>query len=99
MKVTLKQAFNILDGRLSTEIDDVYKMLNFIFDANLMTHQLPDAMRKLEEINPVWFSDGVSFLGSIKKEYNTDNFQQLMNIIENKYKSVEIEINKVYDGN
>ena len=44
MKVSLKKAFSILDGRLSTEIGDVYEMLNYIFDQDFMTHQLPTAL-------------------------------------------------------
>ena len=36
MKVSLKKAFSLLDGRLSTEIGDVYEMLNYIFDENFM---------------------------------------------------------------
>ena len=38
MKVTLKKAFSILDGRLATEIGDVYEMLNYIFDEDFMRH-------------------------------------------------------------
>ena len=41
MRVSLKKAFTILDGRLSTKMDDVYEMLNFIFSENLYTHQIP----------------------------------------------------------
>ena len=52
MRVSLKKAFTILDGRLSTKMDDVYEMLNFIFSENLYTHQIPTAMRKLKELNP-----------------------------------------------
>lgn len=44
MRVSLKKAFTILDGRLSTKMDDVYEMLNFIFSENLYTHQIPTAM-------------------------------------------------------
>ena len=52
MRVSLKKAFSLLDGRLSTNIGDVYEMLNFIFDDNFFTHQLPRAMDKLKEVNP-----------------------------------------------
>lgn len=95
MKVSLKKAFNLLDGRLSTNIGDVYEMLNYIFDDNLMTHQLPTAIRKLEEVNPKWFSDGVSFLDQIKKEENTDDFKHLMNCIDYAYAEDIIELEKV----
>lgn len=95
MKVSLKKAFSLLDGRLSTEIGDVYEMLNYIFDENFMTHQLPTAIRKLQEENPKWFSNGVDFLNQIKKEENTDDFKHLMNCIDYAYAEDVIELGKL----
>ena len=95
MRVSLKKAFTILDGRLSTKMDDVYEMLNFIFSENLYTHQIPTAMRKLKELNPDWFSDGVNVVESIKQNYNTNDFQELMEIIDKEFYAYEIELGKV----
>lgn len=95
MKVSLKKAFSLLDGRLSTEIGDVYEMLNYIFSDNLMTHQLPTAMRKLKEVNPKWFSDGVGIIDDIKRTNNTDDFQKLMELIDNGFPNFEIELGNV----
>ena len=95
MKVSLKKAFSLLDGRLSTEIGDVYEMLNYIFDENFMTHQLPTAMRKLQEVNPKWFADGVSVIDEIKAIENTDDFAHLMRVIDFGYSSFEIELGKL----
>ncbi len=95
MNVTLKQAFCLLDGRLSTSMDDVHNMLNFIFSANLYTHQLPAALDKLKEENPKWFSDGVLVIESIKHEIGTDDFQRLMDIIDDKYSSFIVKIEKL----
>lgn len=58
MKVTLKQSFSLLDGRLSSDIGDVYQMLNYAFDTSFWTHELPGAMDRLTEINPEWFRKG-----------------------------------------
>jgi len=74
MKVTLKQAFSLLDGRLSTKIGDVYEMLNYIFSTSFMTHEIPNAMRKLIELNPEWFSEGKKILETIKSRHSTDDF-------------------------
>ena len=95
MKVSLKKAFSLLDGRLSTEIGDVYEMLNYIFSDSLMTHQLPTAMRKLKEVNPKWFSDGVAIIDDIKRTNNTDDFQKLMELIDNGFPNFEIELGNV----
>lgn len=95
MKVYLKKAFNLLDGRMSTNIDDIYDMLNYIFDANFMTHQLPTAFKKLKELNPKWYSDGVSVIDEIKALENTNDFNELMKIIDFGYSTFEIEITKI----
>lgn len=95
MRVSLKKAFSLLDGRLSTEIGDVYEMLNYIFDENLMTHQLPTAMRKLEEANPDWFSDGVEVIDEIKTIQETEDFEHLMKVIDLDYTNFEVQLGKV----
>jgi hypothetical protein len=95
MNVSLKKAFSSLDGRLSTEIGDVYEMLNYIFDENFMTHQLPTAMRKLTEENPKWFSNAVSIVDDIKRTNKTDDFIELMNLIDNGFPTFEIELGKL----
>lgn len=95
MKVTLKQAFNLLDGRLSTNIGDVYEMLNYIFETSFYTHELPNAMRKLEEINPVWFSEGKEIIETIKSRHCTNDFSELMKIIDSEYSEYYIELQKI----
>ena len=95
MKVTLKQAFSLLDGRLSTEMGDVYLMLNYIFDENLMTHQLPTAIRKLKEVNPEWFQKGVGLINDLKESYKTDDFGELIHLIEKIYPDADFELGKV----
>lgn len=95
MKVTLKQFFSLGDGRLSTEMGDVYKMLNYIFSMNIYTHQIPTAMRKLKEANPEWFKEGVSLINLIKSTEDTDDFEQLMKAIDTDYPDFKVELGKV----
>jgi hypothetical protein len=95
MKVSLKTAFSLLDGRLSTSIDDVYEMLGFVFSQSLMTHQLPTAIRKLQEQNPTWFKEGVQLIDSIKKENKTEGFDDLMLIIEDQYSDHEVSLSTI----
>ena len=90
MKVILKKAFSIIDGRLSTKIDDVYEMLNYVFDASFMTHQLPCAMNKLTELNPDWYKQAVSTLEAYKSKHNTNNFDELMKLLENDNNEIEL---------
>ncbi len=54
---TLVQLFSIVDGRLSTCMDDVYSMLNHIFDTSFYTHELPAAMNILrDKRRPNWYT-------------------------------------------
>ena len=95
MKVSLKKAFSIIDGRVSTEFSDVYEMLNYIFDANFFTHQLPTAMRTLQEKNPEWFQNGVNIINDIKRTNNTDDFAQLMELIDKGFPAYQIKLGKI----
>ncbi len=95
MKVSLKQAFSILDGRLSTTTEDVYSMLGFVFDDNLMTHQLPTALRKVKEINPDWFKKGVGIINDIKRTNNTNDFDKIMRLIDAGFPDYQIELGKI----
>lgn len=91
MEVTFKKAFSLIDGRLSTEIEDVIEMLNFIFSDNLMPHQLYIAIRKLKEVNPDWLSESVFRLNSLKL-MTEDNFESIIKFMDEKGFSEEIII-------
>jgi len=76
-------------------MDDVYKMLNYIYDQNFMTHQLPMAMEGLKNKNPNWYRYGVVILDEIKRISNTNNFEDLMNDIDTYYGNIEIKLEKL----
>lgn len=95
MEVTLKQAFNLLDGRLSTEMKDVYEMLNFIYSTSFFTHQLPTAIKDLRNQNPKWFSDGVELINEIQFVEQTDDFDKLMEVIDTSFKDKKITLGKL----
>lgn len=71
-KFSLLQLFSLVDGRLSTEIGDVYEMLNHICDDDLMTHHLPVANDYLKEKNPNWFVDVKNEISGLKITRDTD---------------------------
>lgn len=51
------QLFSIVDGRLATDISDVYDILNHVCDQSLMTHHLPVAFDYVKSKNPKWLQD------------------------------------------
>jgi hypothetical protein len=95
MRVSLKTAFSILDGRLSTNINDVYEMLNYVFDTELMSHQIPVGINKLIETNPDWFEEGIILIADIKRKNNTNDFKELIELIDINYSDHYIKLGKV----
>ena len=98
MKVSLKKAFSILDGRMSTNIDDIYEMLGFIFSQDLYTHQLPTSFDKLKAANPGWFANAKKLLDDIKSVAGTNDFKELMAIIDEYYPDTTITLEKLDDS-
>jgi hypothetical protein len=92
MKVSLEKAFSILDGRLSTNMEDVYEMLNYIFDTGLFTHQIPEALNTIRKVNPKWFASGVTHLEEIRSIVGTNDFEPLINYIKENYSSSDYDI-------
>lgn len=87
-RFTLLQLFSIIDGRLSTNIEDVYEMLNHICDDNLMTHHLPTAMNYLKLKNPKWYQLVQARLNTIKAWCNSNTFETVIGAIKDKYNDV-----------
>ena len=78
---TLLQLFSIIDGRLSTNIEDVYDMLNHITSESLMTHHLPVAMDYIKKTNPEWFNLVQNDLTEIKSNIG-NGFLPLIDFIK-----------------
>lgn len=95
MKVSLKQIFSIVDGRLSTEMADVYKMLDFVFNKTHLTHQLPQSLEKLRQARPVWYVDAENKINEIKARNITSDFKEIMKIIDTSFKDVYFNITKI----
>lgn len=79
---TLLQLFSIVDGRLSTTIDDVYLMLNHICNTDLMTHHLPVALDYIKEKNPKWFKEIDQRLTIIKSRCKSNTFETVIGYIK-----------------
>jgi hypothetical protein len=97
MEVSIEKAFSILDGRLSTKMEDVYEMLNYIYDRNFFTHELPYAMDKLIQVCPDWYMSAVLKLNKIKELCGTNDFETLIRFIKEHYSSPEhyIQLKKI----
>lgn len=93
---SLKQLFSIVDGRLSTDIGDVYQMLNHIVDDNLMTHHLPVAMKYLKAKGPVWFTQITALIDGVKAVAG-DEFTDIMAIIDSQFPYRFIEVPQLKD--
>jgi hypothetical protein len=91
---TLLQLFSIVDGRLSTDIGDVYEMLNAYTGDSLMTHHIPVAMDFLKSKSPSWFVEAESYLNEIKSLAGND-FNALMTEIKAHHHGVSFIIEQM----
>ena len=73
-KFSLKQLFAIVDGRMSTNMDDIYDILDHVCDTNLMTHHLPIAKDYLLLKNPKWVQQVKLLLEEIGKTIGSSIF-------------------------
>lgn len=93
---TTLQLFSIVDGRLSTNIDDVYDMLNHIMNDNLMTHHLPTALKYLKLKSPAWFQKEIERLEMIRAKLVTNEFHSLVGAITTTFNE-EVDIPQLKD--
>lgn len=66
---TTLQLFSLVDGRLSTNMDDVYDMLNHICDDDLRTHHLPIALKYVKSKAPHWYLEQKADLNAFKASF------------------------------
>ena len=85
-RFTLKQLFSIVDGRLSTKMEDVYSILNIVADYSLSTIGLTVVMEHLESVRPKWFIEAEKDLNKIK-DINGNDFNKLMNVLDSENKT------------
>jgi hypothetical protein len=52
-------------------------------------------MRTLQDKNPEWFQNGVNIINDIKRTNNTDDFAQLMELIDKGFPTYQIELGKI----
>lgn len=83
-KFNLKQLFTIVDGRISTGMEDIYSILNHLCDQELMTHHLPVASDYVKLKNPEWWKLVDSKIEILKTQFG-DHFETLMEAIDSGY--------------
>ena len=94
---TLLQLFNVVDGRLATNMQDVYDVLNHVCDDDLMTHHLPVAMRYLKEKNPKWFQEVEQRLRAIKAACGSNTFETVIGYIKDHHLDDSYDIPQLKD--
>jgi len=97
MEFDIGTILSVAYGKLLTEdIGKVYKMLNYMFDTNLFTHQLPKAARVASEC----ILDKYPQLRDWKTEnekVNTENWKEYRSLAREKFGHF-LEIEKVDDS-
>lgn len=95
---TLKQLFSLVDGRLTSDgYDEITKMITHICNCGLMSYQLAIAMNYIIEKNPIWLQGVTALINSIKSRLDTDEFEVLMEEIDNNYNNHVFSIPQLKD--
>jgi hypothetical protein len=94
---TFWQLFSVVDGRLSTGIEDVYEILNHVCDDELFTHHLPVAHNYLRIKSPQWFQEALVKLSHIREAIGTNDFLELRKHIEFDEGKAIIEVPQLKD--
>jgi GTP-binding protein EngB required for normal cell division len=81
MRATLKQMFSIVDGRLATEMQDVYSVLDAAMGQDLTTLALPWAMDKVKEARPSWYVDAEKMINQAKEKVG-DDFEAILSYVD-----------------
>lgn len=89
-KFTLIQLFSVVDGRLATEIGDVYEVLNHVCDDNLMTHHLPVASDYVNAKNPEWLQEVKTVIEYIIKVAGSNEFEDLLPLLKESKKEWDV---------
>ena len=82
---TFLQLLSLTDGRLATDMDDVYEICSHLVGGRPFTYGLTIAYKALKDANPPWFIELKAKLEEIKKEAGTDDFDTLVELIKEKY--------------
>lgn len=94
---TLWQLFSVVDGRLSTRIEDVYQILDHVCDDSLMTHHLPVAMRYLAEKNPEWFQDAKSRIDPILLSIGSNQWEVIAKSFPFRVDNIDVLVPQLKD--
>lgn len=89
-KFTFLQMIAVVDGRVTTNVDDVQSILSHLLGRSVLTHEIPGALRYLREQKPLWYvimDDTIRILNAI---HNYDFNKIIVDVKENYNPTFEI---------
>ena len=86
----LKHLFSIVDGRLSTSISDIQSIFGVYCGRSVFTHEIPELIDEIESAKPDWYMQAKGLIDYIKWRNYTDNFVNLMDILDKDFSNVYI---------
>jgi hypothetical protein len=90
-KFTVWQLFSIVDGRMSTSVDDIYDILDTASGTSLMTHNLPTAADYFRKTKPEWYKKAETSIGNLKTSLG-DTWND-WSTVENYFKNADSRAN------
>jgi len=91
---SLLQLFTILDGRLTTNMGDVYKILNLYGRRNIRPHEIIPMGDYLMSYRPSWYSLAYSIIRKVKLGCSND-FEEIVTCLKREYGKVRVKIKPI----
>lgn len=83
-KFSLLQLLAVIDGRISTNDEDIMHILNHVFNTSILVHEIPHYLKELKLIAPAWFVALESEIDTIKLIHGA-NFYKVIEAIKKDY--------------
>ena len=91
----LKHLFSVVDGRLSTSISDIQSIFGVYYGRRVFTHELPELIDDVNSAKPDWYMQAKGLIDYIKWRHYTDDFVNLMDILDKDYSNVFIKVEPI----
>jgi len=98
-KFTVWQLFSIVDGRMSTKVDDIYDILDTATGHSLMTHSLPPARAYFVKTRPQWYLEAERKIKVVKDTFagNWENWEHVSQCSDMPFFTHEVDVVQIPD--
>lgn len=94
LEVNFNEACSLIDGEAYTDINNICKMINYMFEIEVMTHEIPYFFKQLKQNRPHFLNLTLLDLSVLKSEY-PDFYQRTYIMFDKKYSNKKVKLYKL----